>query len=287
MNPREASGPPGVTVVTATVGRAESLRAKATSLALQTLPRDRFEWRVALDGVEDDVATRLEADLRAALPSDLSVAFVRTDGRGPGPARDAAAAGARHAVLLLSDDDCLLDPDVLARHADAQRAPAVYVGGVTFEDDARQGPPVRAIPPRRPGWWRVAGANTSLPTAVFEAVGGFGTDLEGYGGEDVWLGWRLRRAGVPIRGLTSAHVRHVGPDARSAGDVAKGAAAGRNAARIAALEPATAWRLGVHPLLRRIKRVAFALAGPRLRASGWGAYEWAYLVASMGGGTPD
>jgi GT2 family glycosyltransferase len=257
------------------------LRAKATSLALQTLPRDRFEWRVAFDGVPDDLATRLEADLRAALPRDVSVAFVRTDGRGPGPARDAAAADARHGVLLLSDDDCLLDPDVLARHAEAQRDPALYVGGVTFEDDAREGRPVRAIPPRHPGWWRVAGANASLPTAAFEAVGGFGTDLEGYGGEDVWLGWRLRRAGVPIRGLPSAHVRHVGPDARRAGDVAKGAAAGRNAVRIAALEPATAWRLGVHPLLRRVKRVAFALAGPRLRASGWGAYEWAYVEGAV------
>ncbi|MDR9392349.1 MAG: glycosyltransferase, partial [Trueperaceae bacterium] len=109
MNSGEPPATPGVTVVTATVGRPEVLRAKATSLALQTLPRDRFEWRVAFDGVPDDLATRLEADLRAALPSDLSVAFVRTDGRGPGPARDAAAADARHAVLLLSDDDCLLD----------------------------------------------------------------------------------------------------------------------------------------------------------------------------------
>ena len=274
-----------MSVVTASVGRRDALVAKATSLALQTFPRDRFEWRVALDGVDDAAATRIEADLRAALPNDLALTVVRTGGVGAGPARDAAAAGARFPVLLLSDDDCLLDPDVVARHAEAQRRPATYVGGVTFEPDV-DARPTRVVPPRRPGWWRVAGANTSVPTEAFVRVGGFGTDLVGYGGEDVWLGWRLREAGVAMLGLPSAHVRHLGPDPRAAGDVAKGYAAGRNAARIARWAPATAWRLGVHPLLRWGKRLLFAVpVGVRTPRR---AYERAYaegVAREMHGGS--
>ena len=69
-------------------------------------------------------------------------------------------------------------------------------------------------------------------------------------------------------------MRHLGPDPREAGDVAKGYAAGRNAARIARWAPATAWRLGAHPLLRWGKRLLFAVpVGARTPRR---AYERAY-----------
>ena len=245
----------GISVVTATVGRHETLLRKAAAMAEQTLDRSRWEWLVAFDGPQPD----LERDLRAALPASIDLTTVTTDGVGPGRARDAAAELARFPRLLLSDDDCLPDAEALERHADAQRVPGVVIGTVVF---ATEGTEDVLPPPRRPGWWNLAGANTSLPTAAFREVGGFGDATHGYGGEDLWLGWRLAQEGVPFRALPEARVVHLGPDPQRAGDTAKAYQAGANAVRLARRERAIAWRLGVHPALLRLKAWWLALGAP-------------------------
>lgn len=225
---------------------------KLAALARQTLSRQRFEWLVAFDGDSASLRTRLERER----PTDLRLRTVVTPGVGPGPARDAAAALARFDVLYLSDDDCLPGPGTLARHLEAQAAPAVYLGEVVFEapDGTRTAAFVAA-----PSWWNVAGANASLPAASFRGVGGFGEVTRGYGGEDLWLGWRLSRRGLAIRSLEGAGAVHLGPDPTRSGDAGKARAAGANAVRIARWEPRLAWRLGVHPWILALKSVAFAL----------------------------
>ncbi len=249
--------PDGVSILTATRGRRELLLEKVRALAAQSLPPERFEWIVAFDGPDPDG----ERALREATPSPIRLRTVSTPGLGPGPARDAAASLARYEVLYLSDDDCLPDPPTLERHLTAQARPAVYLGEVIFEDGGSDAPDARrGRPPRRPGWWNLGGANASLPRPAFEAVGGFGDALVGYGGEDLWLGWRLKRHGLEVRGLADAAALHRGADPERAAGSERAHAAGANAVRIATMEPALAWRLGVHPTLLAVKRGL--LAGP-------------------------
>src|SRR5690606_29694907 len=109
--------------------------------------------------------------------------------------------------------------------------------------------------PGRPGWWNVNGANTSLPLSVFEQVGGFPDYLQGYGGEDVALGYLLVRAGLELRSLPGAAVVHQGPATGRGGDPERWREAGANAARLARHHPATAYRLGVTPWQLRLKQL--------------------------------
>lgn len=237
--------PAGISVLTPTRGRPETLLAKAQSMLTQELTRDRFEWIVAFDGPDPSLAARLEQ----LVAGRVQLVTVPIAAAGPGPARDAAARHARFEVLYLSDDDCLLETHTLARHLEAQSDPALYLGDVVYVTDDGQ----QRWSPHKPRWWNLGGANASLPREAFVSVGGFGTDTVGYGGEDLWLGWRLKRVGVDIRWLPDASVRHLGPDPQHAITMERARQAGANAARIAALEPALSWRLGVHPSMLAAK----------------------------------
>lgn len=234
----------------------------------QTLAFDRWEWIVAFDGAQPE----LERELIDGADDAISLRTVTIEAAGPGPARDAAARSASFPVLYLSDDDCLPEPTVLERHLAAQREPAVYLGPVTFDDGVALR---KSVPPRRPGWWNLGGANASMPADAFRRIGGFGTATIGYGGEDLWLGRRLARRGLAFRRIVEAEVRHLGPDPQVGGDTARAYRAGANAVRLAKRDRGVTWRLGVHPVLLTVKALWFALPvtgfeGKRL------AYERAY-----------
>lgn len=254
---------PWVSVITATIGRRTALLRKLEALRAQTLPPERFEWVVAADG---DDAGSLAAIVAVDVPFVLRT--LRLPRRsGAAAARNAAVAAARGRVLLFSDDDCVPDADNLERHWRAQAAaagPTAWIGSLTFE--AGDGG-TTSWRPRRVGYWNLNGANASLPAAAFAAAGGFDEGLEGYGGEDVLLGYELSRRGVRFRALPDAHARHLGPDPAASGDLGKARSAGRNAARIARYRPELRDRLGVRPWLLRAKRAVlpwFAWLGARV-----------------------
>lgn len=254
-----AGDAPALSVLTVTRGRRALLGRKVDTLLAQTLAPGRFEWVVCVNGASDGSLAYLEG---LVTPFRLTLVALAAP-VGVGAARNACAARAAGETLYLSDDDCLLAPDTLRGHLGAQRQPVVAVGGVHFT--TADGAEIERWLPRRVGYWNVNGANTSLPAAAFRAVGGFDERLCGYGGEDVLLGYRLWRSGVPLRALPEYPVRHLGPNPMRADDPAKAEAAGANAVRIARLEPRLAWRLGVHPLLLALKGAAAPLLAP------WGA----------------
>ena len=254
---------PWVSVITATIGRRAAMLRKLDALRGQTLPPERFEWVVVADGDDDGTLAAIAA---AEVP--FVVRTLRLPRRsGAATARNAAAAAARGRVLLFSDDDCVPDADNLELHWRAHAAapePTAMVGALTFV--AGDGGTTSSRP-RRAGYWNLNGANASVPAADFAAVGGFDEDLGAYGGEDVLLGYELFRRGVRFRALPEAHARHLGPDPAASGDAAKARSAGRNAVRIARRRPELRDRLGVRPVLLRLKRVVLpwiAWLGPRV-----------------------
>jgi glycosyltransferase involved in cell wall biosynthesis len=264
---------PYISVLTVAGGRPRELRRQAEALAAQTLDPERFEWVVCLNGGDDGSGATLEA-----LRLPFSLKLFETPERLPaGVARNACAQRTCGSILLFSDDDCLPAPEALARHvAEQESGLCVAIGSVAFEAGGER----RWWRPGRVGFWNLNGANSSVPAVAFRQVGGFDETLPGYGGEDLELGYRLARAGVPFRALPEASVVHLGPDPREGGDLAKARAAGANAARVVERHPPLRWRLGLHPLQVVAKRLIFGVGmGGWFQRLGGGsvAYERAYL----------
>ena len=268
---------PVLSVVTASRNRRDCLLRKLDSLRAQTLQPGLFEWLVCLDATEDDSKDALQAEL-AARPPAFKVAVVESLVQvGPGPARNQAAAMAAGRVIYLSDDDCLPEPETLELHLKAQAEPAVFVGSIRFEDGGR-GSHWR---PSRVDWWNVNGANSSMPLGSFKAVGGFPDYLEGYGGEDLALGYQLHAAGLAIRPLPGAATVHLGKATGRGNNPDNWYQAGANAMRLARRHPEMAGRLGVEGWQLALKRILTPLLGRRGRLEA--AYTRGALDLANGG----
>lgn len=263
-----------LSVLTVTYNRRDLLAQKLEALAVQALAPEHFELVVGVNGATDGTLELLQ---EARTPYRTTVLNFEVP-LSVAAARNTCAEAATGEVLYLSDDDCLPDPETLAKHLAAQALPCVAVGGLEFV----HGGQVEAWRPKRVGFWNLNGANTSVPAAAFRAVGGFDEALSGYGGEDVLLGYALHRRGFPFKALPGASAQHHGPNPVRAGNPQKAYSAGRNASRIARKHPELAYRLGVHRALLALKTVALK---PRAL---WRAlapkvydYERAYLEGAL------
>ena len=262
-----------LSVITVTHNRAPLLRQKLTALAQQTLPPEQFELVVLENSCTDETAALLE---KTQTPYRLRVEKSQVL-LSPAEARNCCVAAAAGRVLYFSDDDCLPAPETLQKHLRAQKHPCVVVGGLEFISKSK----TEVWQPKRVGFWNLNGANTSVPAAAFHRVGGFDTSLSGYGGEDIALGYALKR--LPFVALPDATAQHLGPNPARSGDLSKAYSAGRNAQQLAKRYPALAYRLGVHRALLALKR--FALLGPPRflwrRLDARYAYERAYLLGAL------
>ena len=124
-------------------------------------------------------------------------------GSGPAGARNAAAAKARGEVLAFTDADCFPEPGWLAAGLRAIEAGADLVQGRVWPDpEVAMGPFDRTVwVVEESGLYETA--NLFVRRELFERLGGFEVWLEPEVGkplaEDVWLGWRARRAAADVR----------------------------------------------------------------------------------------
>lgn len=127
---------------------------------------------------------------------------------------------ARGEIFVFTDPDCAADPTWLEVLADAHREGAPVVGGsVGGLPDARN----RDIHLCKYAWWlpgsspgtrsEIPSANTSLTRDTWER---FGPYREDRWASDSELGWRLGRAGVPIRFEPRARITHLDHGPRGA-----------------------------------------------------------------------
>jgi glycosyltransferase involved in cell wall biosynthesis len=154
-----------------------------------------FEVIVVDDGSRDDTA---------ALAERAGVRLVRGSGEGSGAARNAGVAAARGRLLAFTDADCFPSPDWLAAGAGRLSEADLVAGAVKPDPGVPLGPFDRTVwVERETGLYETA--NLLIRRELFERVGGFEPWLRDGGprrgwtnpelGEDVWLGWRARRAG--------------------------------------------------------------------------------------------
>jgi len=215
---------PRVTVVVPAHDRTGPLRRTLSSLDQQSLDRDAYEVVVVDDGstppVVDDITEFVDGTHTRLLRHDRA--------RGASAARNTGAAVARGDLLLFIDADALCHPDLLQAHIDAQADGPVAVCGFSggreltpstwrlkfgadwdFGDVAATFEQFKATPllhdpltellarPRPADWAFFWTLNAGVPKVSFDLVGGFNADFEVKGSEDIELGYRLARIGVP------------------------------------------------------------------------------------------
>jgi glycosyltransferase involved in cell wall biosynthesis len=261
----------------------------------ELLPRVLHAWRERLAGgppAEIVVVDDGSADATQYVLTEMAGAFdggevalrhARHANAGAAVTRNRAIEMARGRVLLFSDDDMVPDdPELPRRHLAAQtRRPGAWVSRLVVPDEVVATPfqaywrrKLHAGTARladgtdlgRSGFWF---ATLSLPRALLGDQR-FSTAFDGYGWQDLELGYRLWRAGVRARFLRDATILHID---RVTFETAqrKYHQLGRRAWTFARLHPRLDVQLwtGTHPLSRLARRALLhPLRARRLRGRG-------------------
>jgi glycosyltransferase involved in cell wall biosynthesis len=197
---------PEISVVIPTYNRLETLREVVPALLRQDMRADRFEIIIA-DSRSNDGTAEFLAGIAA---KDARVRHIPGPYTGRAMARNAGIEAARGEIVMFTDSDILASPDLLSRHlaVHRKRDPVAVVGWEVQVDTFAQYEAYLAHPQTRPSlhpksrtklsWLYFMTGNASVPKAELDRVGRFDEDFTGYGHEDLELGYRLERAGIPI-----------------------------------------------------------------------------------------
>ena len=182
---------PHVSVIVPARDAARTLARTLRGLESQASAPD-FEVIIVDDASRDETPT-------LAAGSPVVAEVLAGGGKGPAAARNAGAARARSDAIAFLDADCEPTPGWLAAGAAALADADLVQGMVRPRPEAPIGPFDRTLSVTSP-WGLFESANLFLRRETFERVGGFESWLRPQRGielgEDVWLGWRARRAGA-------------------------------------------------------------------------------------------
>jgi glycosyltransferase involved in cell wall biosynthesis len=232
--------PPRVSVVIPTYDRCEMLRSALEHLTLQRLPTSEFEVIVADDGSSD--ATRAVVESFSGRLR-MKYHFQEDLGFRAGAARNGGARLASAPLLVFLDTGPLFGPDFLSSHLEAhsdetvRRAVIGYAYGYNPEKDlfwinqvVRRLGPEGAVAQyadnphfrdirhellekvgfdlgrRYAPWQLFFTINCSVRRDDFWAVGGFDEGFDGWGAEDLELGYKLFLHGLQFELATNAWV---------------------------------------------------------------------------------
>lgn len=205
-----------ISVVIPTYNRADTLKAVLPTLLNQTVHPDNYEILICDSGSDDGTAEYVQS-----LQSPV-IRWLPGPNQGRSGARNRGIENARGWLILFTDADILADPNLLATHLRAHQAHpgSAAVGNEIqvnsleeyrlFSKDpaahSRHNPNRRFLP-----WHYFLTGNASVPKAVLQQVGGFDISFQGYGHEDLELGYRLLKAGLKIHYLPLAINYHCHP----------------------------------------------------------------------------
>jgi GT2 family glycosyltransferase len=193
-------------VLIPTFNRRQLVLETLESLESQSVPVDRFEVIVAIDGSSDDTVDALKV-FRPA----YAFRWLYQRNQGCGAASNAAARQARHDVLIFLDDDQIASPDLIDAHlrVQAEHGPVLVQGFYPLAAGYRRRGAsliyersyMRSVAPTdrtHPSTAHIWSANISVMRATFREIGGFDESFREYGGEDTDFGLRVAALGVPV-----------------------------------------------------------------------------------------
>lgn len=268
--------PVNLSLVIPTRNRSQALRLTLQHLSLQNYPFDDFEVLVVDDGSSDSTAAVL-SEFKDRLP----LRALRQDHGGTSRARNRAIEAANGKHILFMDDDVLVGPDFLQRHARllADNPGRLVRGPVVNVERPLYPPlPVLAQPWRHFSKNYLCTSNASLERRLLQEAGLFDPAFARW--EDAELGVRLKRLGVKRVFDNQTYVYHWKPRLEHGQRLAVAALDGQAAAQLYRRYPS--WRMWLRSGLHRVNRWKnlmlgrLPLPGPVRRAV---EVERAYLEA--------
>jgi len=212
FTPAAAAKRPGVSVVIPSYNRAQTLGKVLDALRAQTVGPEALEVIVVDDGSTDGTADVVHAMQQDAA---LELIYDKQANRGPGAARNAGIARAKHPLVVFLGDDTIPVPQFVEEHLACHArhgatSDVAVVGYTTWAHRLRPTPFLRFIGEDGPqfhyaaaredvplGWGFFYTSNLSVPRALLDRAGSlFNEDLRIW--EDGELGYRLQQAGMRL-----------------------------------------------------------------------------------------
>lgn len=201
------AAPLRASVVIPTLNRRALLLRTLESFGHQSIDPERFEMIIAVDGSTDGTVEAL-AELRT--PYTLRW-LVSERNRGTAVSANAGAWAARNEVLIITGDDMLADPDMVAAHLEAHErhgvvlvqgdyplAPGHDRNGASLAYERSRSLSMSKAVADHAVTWHVWAGNFSIRRQTCVDVGGFDESFREYGGEDTDFGLRVAALGIPF-----------------------------------------------------------------------------------------
>jgi len=215
-----------VSVVIPAFNRCAVTRLCLEALEMQDLPPEEYEIIVVDNASIDDTPEVVRSFQERA---KCSVTYIRhTINQGLSVSRNDGVMRARGDIVVMLDNDNIAAPNMLRAHLLCHEAAEpehiAVVGNPQYSVSSIHGSNFgrylqsrylgsrthdHRINPENLSPHHLAGLNHSCRRADLIAVGLYSTDIQGYGGEDELLGYRLRQAGIRIAFAEAAHSVHV------------------------------------------------------------------------------
>lgn len=208
----------GISVVISTRHRPEAIGRCLDSIAGGSRMPDEI---VVVDQSDDEATASLVA---ARIASGLPIRYLRQPPLGLGASQNSAVQEARHAIVAVTDDDCVVDGGWLRVIGEAFAAspdlaviggrvlPLPAAGERTAAVSTRTGTRRVELSGYAAPWRLGSGNNFAIRRSAFQMVGGcdprLGPGSPGLGGVDMDLFYRLLRAGMRGRYEPTAVVHH-------------------------------------------------------------------------------
>ncbi|MCE1247494.1 MAG: glycosyltransferase family 2 protein [Firmicutes bacterium] len=191
-------------IVIPTYNRRDTLEQVLPSIAKQDYPVDDFEILLSDSGSTDGT---LDMEQTSGIPN---LRVITGENRGRSGARNRGVVEAKGEIILFTDADIIATPNLLSQHAKYHEkyGNCAVIGCEvrvdTIEEYERvkgQTENLRTLHPptkKRLTWLYFLTGNASIRREELIKAGLFDESFTGYGHEDLELGYRIQKAGIPI-----------------------------------------------------------------------------------------
>lgn len=193
-----------ISVVIPTYNRRDTLETVLPSLSAQDYPKDKYELILVDNGSADGTDELIE---KLAIPN---LKYCVQENSGRSGARNRGIREASGSLILFTDADIIASPNLISSHAEfiSRRGPCAIVGCEIQVDDLDEYEKVKSgrqkrrtlhkNSKKRLPWYFFLTGNAVAPKQTLIDVGMFDENFTGYGHEDIELGYRIERSGLPI-----------------------------------------------------------------------------------------